>query len=61
MILAECVVDTNGEVTSVTLVNGADDQHLNQIAMESFRKYRYKPATFNGDPVRFKSLEVMAF
>ncbi len=61
MVLAECVVDTNGEVTSVTLVNGADDQHLNQIAMESFRKYRYKPATFNGDPVRFKSLEVMAF
>lgn len=61
MVLAECVVDTNGHVTEVKLVNGADDQQLNQVAVESFKQYRFKPATFNGNPVRFKSLEVLTF
>jgi tetratricopeptide (TPR) repeat protein len=61
LVLAECVVDTNGYVTEVKLVNGTDDQRLNQVAVESFKQYRYKPATFNGNPVRFKSLEVLTF
>lgn len=61
MILAECVVGTDGRVEEVNLVSGADDKRINQLAADAFKQFRYKPATYRGKPVRFKALEVLAF
>lgn len=61
MILAECIVGIDGNVETVELLSGTDNQRLNDAALASFKKFRYRPATHNGDPVRFKSLEVIAF
>lgn len=61
MILAECVVGVNGQVEQVQIVSPSSNDKLNQLAEASFRKYQFKPATYQGEPVRFKSIEVMAF
>jgi len=61
MVLAECVVGWDGKVEDVTLVSPSKDARIDQIARESFREFRFKPATYNGDPVKFKSIEVIAF
>lgn len=61
MILAECIVGLDGNVETVNIVSPAEDQQLNQLALESFKKYQFKPATFNGEPVKFKSIEVISF
>ena len=61
MILAECVVDVDGNVEQVELLSVADDDQINTIALNSFKKFRFRPATYNGSPVKFKSLEVIAF
>ncbi len=61
MVLAECVVGWDGKVEDVTLVSPSKDARIDQIARESFREFRFKPATYKGDPVKFKSIEVIAF
>ncbi|NIT58326.1 MAG: hypothetical protein GWN00_19495, partial [Aliifodinibius sp.] len=61
MILAECTVGKDGTVEKVNLLSGARDKKLNQLATTAFQKYRYQPATYNGEPVRFKTIEVMSF
>lgn len=60
MILGECIVGTDGQVEAVSLLSPADDERLNRLATEAFKKYRFKPATYNGNPVRFKSIEVVS-
>ncbi len=61
MILAECVVSVDGNIESVKLLTPAENEKLNQIALNALHKYRFKPATFHGKPVRFKTIEVMTF
>lgn len=60
MILGECIVSADGQVETVSLISPADDERLNRLAAEAFKKYRFKPATYNGNPVRFKSIEVVS-
>lgn len=60
MILGECIVGADGQVETVSLISPADDERLNRLAAEAFKKYRFKPATYNGNPVRFKSIEVVS-
>ncbi|RMF56537.1 MAG: hypothetical protein D6748_13235 [Calditrichaeota bacterium] len=61
MILAECVVSVKGNVESVKLLTPLDDERINQVALNALKNYRFKPATFRGKPVRFKTVEVMTF
>ena len=61
MILAECIVGVDGQVEQVQIVSPSANQKLNQLAEASFHKYQFKPATYQGEPVRFKSIEVMTF
>ena len=61
MVLAECVVGTDGEVESVKLVSPAENDAYNKLAKDALQQYRYKPATFSGMPVRFKAVEVLSF
>lgn len=61
MILAECIVGVDGQVEQVQIVSPSSNPKLNQLAEASFHKYQFKPATYQGEPVRFKSIEVMTF
>ncbi len=61
MVLAECIVGWDGKVEDVMLVSPSKDARIDQIARESFREFRFEPATYKGDPVKFKSIEVIAF
>lgn len=60
LILGECIVGADGQVETVSLISPAEDERLNRLAVEAFKKYRFKPATYNGRPVRFKSIEVLS-
>ncbi len=61
IILAECLVNTLGEVESVSIVSPSQEAGFNQLAERLLKLYRYKPATFRGKPVRFKAVEVLSF
>ena len=61
MILAECIVATDGTVEKVNLVSPSKSKKVNELAIQSLHRYRFKPATYKGNPVRFKSVEVLSF
>ena len=50
MALTESIVLTNGRV-AFTRVMRADDPAFGKAAVEALNKYRYKPATCDGQPV----------
>lgn len=56
---AECVVSKDGEVESVNILTPTKNPQLNQLALNAFRNFRFKPATYKGNPVRFKVVEVL--
>ncbi len=58
---AECTVGIDGRVEKVRVLNPASDKRLTQLAVEALKQYRYKPATRNGKPVRFKVVELIVF
>ena len=60
-IRVECIVDTDGRVESVSLVKPSTNKSLNKLAADTFKRYKYKPATFQGNPVRFKVVEIIIF
>ncbi len=60
VIEAECVVDIDGRVESVNILSPTKNPQLNQLALNSFKNYRFKPATYKGNPVRFRSVELLA-
>lgn len=61
MVLAECTVGTDGIVENIKVVSPAENEAYNALAVKTLRKYRFKPATMNGKPVKFKSVEVISF
>ncbi len=61
LVLAECIVGTNGEVESVTVISAGNDPRLSDLTVAALKKYRYKPASHNGNPVRFKTIEAVKF
>lgn len=61
LIQAECIVNEYGLVESVTLTTPSPNKRLNSIIEETLKKYKYKPATYQGQPVRFKVDETINF
>lgn len=61
LVLAECIVGVNGEVEAVTILSAGNDPRLSELTVDVLKKYRYKPATYNGAPVRFKTIEAVKF
>jgi TonB family protein len=55
-----CVIDTEGKVSGVELVRGADPR-LNQSAAEALAKWEFYPATRNGQPVAVDVLVEIPF
>lgn len=58
---AICTVGTDGQVETVEIVSPAKYRRLNDLTTETLLKYRYKPATFNGMPTRFKTVEEIVY
>ncbi len=58
---AECTVGTDGRVEEVLILLPSKFKPLNRLAEETLRKYRYKPATYRGKPVKFKVIEEVVF
>ena len=56
---AECVVNKDGEVESVNILTPTRNPQLNQLALNAFRNFRFKPASYKGNPVRFKVVEIL--
>jgi protein TonB len=47
------LIDEKGNVTDVQLVQGLEGRSgLNEAAIENVKKYRYRPATKDGVPVK---------
>ncbi len=58
---AICTVGTDGQVETVEILSPAKYRRLNDLTTETLLKYRYKPATFNGLPTRFKTVEEIVY
>ena len=51
-VLIECVVNTNGEVTDVKIINSLDPTFgLDQEAIKAAKQWRFSPGTRLGEPV----------
>lgn len=50
IVILQCVVDVNGNVTQVQLVKGLT-LGLSESAIETVKQWKYKPATLDGEPV----------
>lgn len=59
MIRGECTVGLDGNVESVRLITPSAVEALNQLAIDTFRQFRYQPASYQGKPARFKCTELM--
>ena len=58
---AICIVGTDGQVENVEILTPAKYRRLNDLTTETLLKYQYKPATFNGLPTRFKTVEEIVY
>lgn len=50
LIILGAIIDEEGNVADVTVLKGAS-KSLNEAAVEAARKWKFKPATRNGEPV----------
>ncbi|MFQ5583447.1 MAG: energy transducer TonB, partial [Calditrichia bacterium] len=60
-IRVECTVDRQGRVENVKVLSPSGNEVLDKLAVDTFKQFRYKPATFRGEPVRFRVVEIMIF
>lgn len=63
-VILSYVVSTDGAVTEVMIEDSSGNEHFERAAMEGISKWRYRPATLDGEPVeqaltRARSLFVM--
>jgi protein TonB len=49
-VVVECVIDTDGRVTDLTLISG--HPLLADAALDAVRRWVYSPTTLNGQPIR---------
>jgi TonB family protein len=47
----ESVLDKNGDIRDVAMLKGLPSAPLSYCAMEALRKWKFKPATLDGQPV----------
>ena len=51
----EIVIDERGLVEMATIRESVNPQY-DRLAVDATRNWRYRPATLNGEPVKFKKL-----
>jgi TonB family protein len=56
----QVIVGKNGRVESAKVLKGFNDV-LDEAALKTAKSFRYKPATINRMPVRFRTIEVFVF
>lgn len=68
MLRGECIVGVNGQVEDVRIisilspgVSPKEYEPLIDLTVQTLMKYKFKPATFNGDPTRFKIIETLNY
>ncbi len=68
IVKAQCTVNGNGIVEAVKILSifspdtpSTQHERLKQLSEETFRKYRYRPATRGGQPVRFNVTETITY
>lgn len=59
-VIAEVIVGRNGEIVSYKILR-SNGEHFTTAAEEALRKMRYRPETFQGQPVEFKVYESFVF
>lgn len=59
-VLFEVVVDREGKVESYRVLR-SDGELFTESAIKALKKFRYKPGTFQGKPVKFKIVERFRF
>lgn len=52
----EVVIDENGRVAFARIINGVDDEELDQAALEAARQWRFVPASLGGEFVPVKAV-----
>lgn len=50
--LCEMLIDTNGNVERAKLLTGSGDETWDTLAVQSLLKWKYQPATFDGNPIK---------
>ena len=59
-VILSAVIHTNGSVSDVTILRGVDDR-LDQYASAALSRWRFRPATKNGDPVALQTVVMIPF
>ena len=59
-VILSAVIHTNGSVSDVKIVRGVDDR-LDQYASAALSRWRFRPATKNGDPVALQTVVMIPF
>ena len=54
-VIVSALIDEQGNVAEVRLIRGVSGTSgLNQAALDNVKRRKYKPATLNGVPVKFR-------
>ena len=56
---AQCIIGTDGIVESVDIVEAHNDKRINHLIVATLRNYRFEPATYRGQPIRYKVIETV--
>jgi TonB family protein len=59
-VILSAVIHTNGAVSDVKILRGVDDR-LDQYASAALSRWRFRPATKNGDPVALQTVVMIPF
>jgi protein TonB len=59
-VILSAVIHTNGSVSDVKILRGVDDR-LDQYASAALSRWRFRPATKNGDPVALQTVVMIPF
>lgn len=59
-VLIEVIVDKEGKVDDYKVLR-SDGELFAEVSIEALKKFRYKPGTINGKPVKFKIVERFIF
>jgi protein TonB len=59
-VILSAVIHSNGVVGDVRILRGVDDR-LDQYASAALSRWRFRPATRNGDPVALQTVVMIPF
>jgi TonB family protein len=59
-VILSAIIHSNGSVSDVKIVRGVDDR-LDQYASAALSRWRFRPATKNGDPIALQTVVMIPF